>query len=191
MLRSDVVRKELAGLNPPSTRPAAFGEGLYTPDATSRTYEELLRRARVALELGESVVLDASWTDARRRADAARVAARDRERAGRAALRRRPERRRRPHRAAARHARRPVRCRSRRSRRRSASGAAPWPSATVVDTSGTVSEAVAQAVCMAAGARETPARDRPRRSGHDQVHFDEIDTATASAERSVAGRVGS
>ena len=64
VLRSDVVRKELAGLDPYEYAPAPLGEGLYTPAATTRTYEELLHRARVALELGEPVVLDVSWSDA-------------------------------------------------------------------------------------------------------------------------------
>jgi len=74
VVRSDVVRKELAGLGPRDAAPAAFGEGLYSPEATRRTYEHLLGRARVALELGQSVVLDASWSAASLRADAARVA---------------------------------------------------------------------------------------------------------------------
>ncbi len=75
VLRSDVVRKELAGLDPRAPAPAGFREGLYSPATTRRTYEQLLNRARIALELGESVVLDASWTDADLRDEAARVAA--------------------------------------------------------------------------------------------------------------------
>jgi uncharacterized protein len=75
VLRSDVVRKELAGLDPRAPAPAGFGEGLYSPAATRRTYEQLLTRARIALELGQSVVLDASWTDADLRGEAARIAA--------------------------------------------------------------------------------------------------------------------
>lgn len=75
VLRSDAVRKELAGI--PADRPAGarFGEGIYTADATARTYEELGRRARVALERGETVVLDASFTAECRR-DVARQVAR-------------------------------------------------------------------------------------------------------------------
>jgi hypothetical protein len=74
LLRSDVLRKELAGLDPRTPSSAAFGAGLYTADFTQRTYEALLARARIALELGESVVLDASWSDPAHRADAARLA---------------------------------------------------------------------------------------------------------------------
>ena len=74
VLRSDEVRKELAGLDPTSRAGAEFGEGLYDAAHTERTYAELLDRARIALAAGESVVLDASWTDARRR-EAARALA--------------------------------------------------------------------------------------------------------------------
>ena len=68
LLRSDEVRKELAGLAPDQPAPAAFGEGIYRPEATADAYGELLRRAAVATGLGESVILDASWTDAEWRA---------------------------------------------------------------------------------------------------------------------------
>jgi len=74
VLRSDHVRKELAGLASTELTAAAFEEGIYEPDTTSKTYHELFRRAGIALGMGESVVIDASFTDARRR-DAARVAA--------------------------------------------------------------------------------------------------------------------
>ena len=152
LLHSDVVRKELAGLDPYEHAPAALGEGLYTPEATTRTYAELLRRARVALELGESVVLDATWSDAGPRADAARVAATtasdmielrcdvdvdvaDARIELRRAMHNDPSDAGRDIAAALR------------------SGASPWPSATVVDTSETVSDAVREAVrATAAGA---------------------------------------
>ena len=74
VLRSDEVRKDLAGIGHTERAEAGFREGLYGPEATSATYRELLDRARRLLELGEPVVLDASWTDARYRAAAAEVA---------------------------------------------------------------------------------------------------------------------
>jgi aminoglycoside phosphotransferase family enzyme/predicted kinase len=74
VLRSDEIRKELAGLPARTPAPAALGEGIYRPDATEATYAELLRRARTALSFGETVVLDASWTDERWRAQARRAA---------------------------------------------------------------------------------------------------------------------
>jgi uncharacterized protein len=75
VLRSDELRKELAGL--PADRPAAapYGEGLYRPESTGVTYAEMLARAGTALALGESVVLDASWVGERRRAEARALAA--------------------------------------------------------------------------------------------------------------------
>jgi aminoglycoside phosphotransferase family enzyme/predicted kinase len=74
VLRSDVIRKELLGLAPTTTMAAPYEEGIYRPEHTTATYQALLDRARRLLERGESVILDASWTDADRRADAARLA---------------------------------------------------------------------------------------------------------------------
>jgi aminoglycoside phosphotransferase family enzyme/predicted kinase len=80
LLRSDVVRKELAGLPPDRPAPPeavgdGFGRGLYQPAVTDDVYAELLRRAGHALGHGENVLLDASWSSAPRRAAAAGLAA--------------------------------------------------------------------------------------------------------------------
>src|SRR5579862_6398376 len=57
VLRSDEVRKELAGI-PSSARAAApLMAGVYTPAMTSLTYGELLHRAGWLLEQGEATVL--------------------------------------------------------------------------------------------------------------------------------------
>ncbi|OAA29066.1 hypothetical protein UG55_100455 [Frankia sp. EI5c] len=74
LLRSDVVRKELVGLAPESSAATAPGEGIYTADVTEHSYAELLTRSRHALEHGRSVLADASWSSARSRELAARVA---------------------------------------------------------------------------------------------------------------------
>lgn len=74
VLRSDVVRKELAGLPATTSAAAPVGEGIYTAEAGDRTYATLLARARTGLAHGESVVLDASWADAGRRAEARALA---------------------------------------------------------------------------------------------------------------------
>ena len=74
VVRSDVVRKEMAGLRPEDHASAPVGGGLYTKEATDQTYAELLGHARVALELGQSVVLDASWARADLHAVAAELA---------------------------------------------------------------------------------------------------------------------
>lgn len=76
LLSSDRVRKELAGVDPEQPAGAPFREGLYTDVQTAATYAELLRRAEALLALGESVVLDASWTGAHQRRAAEDVARR-------------------------------------------------------------------------------------------------------------------
>jgi aminoglycoside phosphotransferase family enzyme/predicted kinase len=75
LLSSDVVRKELAGVSPLTSCRAPVGAGLYDREHTAATYAELLRRARLALERGVSVVVDASWTSEEDRAAARRLAA--------------------------------------------------------------------------------------------------------------------
>lgn len=67
VLCSDRIRKELAGIAPETPAAAGYREGLYDSTHTRRTYTELLRRASELLGLGETVVLDASWTDAAHR----------------------------------------------------------------------------------------------------------------------------
>jgi aminoglycoside phosphotransferase family enzyme/predicted kinase len=64
VLSSDEIRKELAGLSVDVPAPAPFREGLYTEESTLETYRTMLGRAEVLLRNGESVVLDASWSDA-------------------------------------------------------------------------------------------------------------------------------
>ncbi len=80
LLSSDRLRKELAGIDPETPAPAAFRQGLYDPEHTEATYAELLRRAEALVARGESVVLDASWSAARHRDAAERLAARARTR---------------------------------------------------------------------------------------------------------------
>jgi uncharacterized protein len=76
VLRSDRLRKELAGLSPEGRAPAPYRKGLYAPAWTELTYRELLTRAERLLAFGESVVLDASWSDRRWRNAATEVAER-------------------------------------------------------------------------------------------------------------------
>ena len=60
-LRSDVIRKELAGIKPQQSAKADFGKGIYTEDMTRRVYEEMVRRAKELTEEGKKVVLDATF----------------------------------------------------------------------------------------------------------------------------------
>jgi aminoglycoside phosphotransferase family enzyme/predicted kinase len=74
VVRSDVVRKELAGIEPASNAGAQMDAGIYSPAWTELTYAALCDRARDLLAHGCSVVLDASWNRPQLRALAARVA---------------------------------------------------------------------------------------------------------------------
>lgn len=60
VIRSDVVRKELAGQA--GKAPASFGEGIYSAEWTERTYAECARRAEGLLFEGRRVAVDASFS---------------------------------------------------------------------------------------------------------------------------------
>jgi aminoglycoside phosphotransferase family enzyme/predicted kinase len=69
VIRSDLVRKELAGAFGGGRRAAAFGEGIYTASWTERTYAECLRRTEGLLFEGGRVLVDANFReDSHRRA---------------------------------------------------------------------------------------------------------------------------
>lgn len=74
VLRSDEIRKERAGLSATTRIAADFGEGLYGAEATRDTYGAMMASAKMLLEHGESVILDASFTSASFREDARRIA---------------------------------------------------------------------------------------------------------------------
>ena len=65
VLRSDEIRAELAG--PTRPRNGALDSGVHDPVWDARTYAELMARAQVHLEHGESVILDATFADPARR----------------------------------------------------------------------------------------------------------------------------
>lgn len=74
VVSSDPLRKELAGLSPTDPARAGYGEGLYRAERRAATYAAMRERAAALLARGESVVLDASWTDAEERVRATEVA---------------------------------------------------------------------------------------------------------------------
>jgi len=65
-LRSDIVRKQMAGLDESSRSESAIGEGLYTTAKTAGTYAQLAEFASPALSAGLNVIIDATCL---RRAD--------------------------------------------------------------------------------------------------------------------------
>lgn len=144
VLSSDRIRKELAGLAPADPAGAPYGSGIYTPEWSRRTYREMAARAARLLRMGETVVLDASWTSDADREAVAAVAERE-------------------------HARlTPLRCEApqavcaerMRTRPRGPSDAdagiaaamradsAPWPGSAAVDTGGSLSRSVDQALAV-------------------------------------------
>jgi uncharacterized protein len=60
-LRSDAVRKHLAGIPVDQHQPAPSGEGIYSREMSDRTYTKMLSLAEVCLQAGFSVVLDACY----------------------------------------------------------------------------------------------------------------------------------
>lgn len=70
-LRTDIVRKRMFGVAPLDRLPDAA----YAPGVGTRVYDEALRLARIALEAGQGVLLDAVFARAEERQAAARLAA--------------------------------------------------------------------------------------------------------------------
>jgi aminoglycoside phosphotransferase family enzyme/predicted kinase len=75
VLRTDEMRKELAGIDSRQRAADAYGAGLYEPTMTDDTYRAVLSRARTLLERGWSVIIDASFSSERWRAEARTLAA--------------------------------------------------------------------------------------------------------------------
>ncbi|MEZ5374578.1 MAG: AAA family ATPase [Microthrixaceae bacterium] len=74
VVRTDDLRRGVASAQGTTSREAAPGAGFYDESGKNAVYEELLRQAAALLGAGESVVLDASWTDERHRRAAREVA---------------------------------------------------------------------------------------------------------------------
>lgn len=73
MVRSDAVRKHLAGI-PLTTRGTESGIDIYTSSMTSRTYEALVQHAREVIASGRWAILDAVYGKKSERAAAAALA---------------------------------------------------------------------------------------------------------------------
>ena len=73
-ISSDLTRKALAGIAPTEHRFDDFDTGLYSPDITRGTYDEVFQRARQELTQGRSVVLDASFKGSAQRRRALELA---------------------------------------------------------------------------------------------------------------------
>ncbi len=76
IISSDVVRKELAGISPVEHRYIPYGSGIYSPERTRQTYQEMLRRAEPVLQGGGCAILDAAFLRGEERIRARDVALR-------------------------------------------------------------------------------------------------------------------
>jgi uncharacterized protein len=75
-LSSDITRKALAGIAPDERRYESFGEGIYSPEFSRRTYDAMSQQAEQCLQSGRSVVLDGTFRNAAQRSDAIETARR-------------------------------------------------------------------------------------------------------------------
>ncbi len=75
VVHSDMVRKTLVGI--PATRriEVPYGQGIYAPDISGRTYQEMFRQAREHLDVRQSVILEGSFMRAVDRQQARELAA--------------------------------------------------------------------------------------------------------------------
>jgi predicted kinase len=64
LLRSDVVRKEMAGIPPTTPCSSGYDQGIYASRYTEDTYAELRKRAERVLGAGGSCIVDASFRKA-------------------------------------------------------------------------------------------------------------------------------
>lgn len=77
VVRTDAVRKRLAGLGLRERALHGFGEGLYTREMSARTYVEALRVATEMVAAGWPVIVDGAFSHTSERAEARRLLAAD------------------------------------------------------------------------------------------------------------------
>ena len=74
VLRSDELRKAVAGLDKREHRYDPFGEGMYSSEFFDATYKVLLKEGSRLLEKGNGVILDASFKKEKYRSEARKIA---------------------------------------------------------------------------------------------------------------------
>ncbi|MBI5612286.1 MAG: AAA family ATPase [Gammaproteobacteria bacterium] len=74
IVRSDAVRKHLAGIPLGEDASAPFGQGIYTPALSARTYQAMLGHARAITDAGRWAILDATYHSRAARAAVAQLA---------------------------------------------------------------------------------------------------------------------
>jgi len=73
-VRSDAVRKHLAGIPLDEDASAPFGQGIYNAALSAQTYEAMLDHARAAIGAGRWAILDATYNNRAARGAAERLA---------------------------------------------------------------------------------------------------------------------
>ncbi|CAN5852109.1 AAA family ATPase [soil metagenome] len=76
-ISSDDVRRELQADGELEGAAGTYNAGLYSPEKTNAVYTTMLRRARLLLAGGRSVILDGTWRDPQQRAKATEMAAQE------------------------------------------------------------------------------------------------------------------
>ncbi len=74
VVRSDAVRKLLAGATPTASMRAPYGAGIYSEEMSERVYARMLEEAAHGLRAGRPVVLDATYARASQRSGVVRFA---------------------------------------------------------------------------------------------------------------------
>lgn len=74
VLRSDELRKGVAGLDKKEHNYEPFGEGIYSREFFDATYEALFEKACSLLEKGDGLILDASFKKEKYRSEARKIA---------------------------------------------------------------------------------------------------------------------
>jgi aminoglycoside phosphotransferase family enzyme/predicted kinase len=74
LFSSDLVRKQLAGIDTKKSAAAPYNRGIYTPEFTRRVYVSLLEQAKSVLNNGKGVILDATFSKRSQRQMAIEVA---------------------------------------------------------------------------------------------------------------------
>jgi len=75
VLKSDEIRKDLAGVSRAEHHQVPFGQGLYSGEWTQKTYAALVRQGAELLKSGRPVILDASFLKREHRSMARKAAA--------------------------------------------------------------------------------------------------------------------
>ncbi|MCK9229096.1 MAG: AAA family ATPase [Syntrophales bacterium] len=76
IIRTDVLRKEMLGIQPADRHHEPFGRGIYSDEISRETYHRVLEQAGVRLASGETVIIDASFRKQEERERARAIAKR-------------------------------------------------------------------------------------------------------------------